>query len=73
MTLLDVIEMLADWKAATMRHDDGDLAKSIVMNAERFGYDSAMTAMLLKTAKEMGWLPGSLPRVEWARNVSVTR
>lgn len=73
MTLLDVIEMLADWKAATMRHDDGDLAKSIVMNAERFGYDSAMTAMLLKTAKEVGWLPGPLPQVEWAGNVSVTR
>jgi hypothetical protein len=29
MTLVDLIEMLADWKAATERHDDGDLAKSL--------------------------------------------
>jgi hypothetical protein len=26
ITLVDLIEMLADWKAATERHDDGDLA-----------------------------------------------
>jgi hypothetical protein len=29
MSLVDVIEMLADWKAATEHHDDGDLAKSL--------------------------------------------
>jgi hypothetical protein len=29
MTLVDLIEMLADWKAATERHEDGDLAKSL--------------------------------------------
>jgi hypothetical protein len=29
MTLVDLIEMLADWKAATERHTTGDLAKSL--------------------------------------------
>jgi hypothetical protein len=38
MDLVQVIEMLADWKAATLRHADGDLARSIEQNAERFGY-----------------------------------
>lgn len=58
MTLLDVIEMLADWKAATLRHADGDLGKSIEMNAARFGYDLQVKRLLTNTAREMGWLDG---------------
>ena len=56
MTLLDVMEMLADWKAATERHADGDLARSIEQNAERFGYGEEMQRLLHTTANEMGWL-----------------
>lgn len=56
MNLLDVIEMLADWKAATLRHADGDLARSIEQNAERFGYGDEFKALLLNTARDMGWL-----------------
>ena len=40
MTLVDVVEMLADWKAATERHDNGSLARSLPMQAERFGSPS---------------------------------
>src|SRR3970040_1780650 len=29
MSLLDLVEMLLDWKAATLRHADGDIKKSI--------------------------------------------
>ena len=36
MTLIDLCEMLADWKAATMRHNDGNIRKSIEINAKRF-------------------------------------
>ena len=36
MNILDLIEMLCDWKAATLRHADGDLARSIEINSERF-------------------------------------
>ena len=56
MTLVDLIEMLADWKAATERHADGDLARSIEMNAKRFGYDDNLKRMLRLTANELGWL-----------------
>jgi hypothetical protein len=55
MTLLDVIEMLADWKAATLRHADGDLERSIAQNADRFGYGPEMFRLLLNTAREFGW------------------
>ncbi|MCK4500703.1 hypothetical protein KAU11_09395, partial [Candidatus Babeliales bacterium] len=38
MSLIDLIEMLTDWKAPTLRHDNGDILKSIELNQERFGY-----------------------------------
>lgn len=56
MTLLDVVEMLADWKAATERHADGSLLKSIEINQGRFGYSDDLKAILLNTAKSMGWV-----------------
>jgi hypothetical protein len=56
MTLVDVVEMLADWKAATLRHADGDLALSIEKNADRFGYGEEFTRLLLNTARAFGWL-----------------
>lgn len=59
MSLLELLEMLCDWKAATMRHSDGDLVKSIRINAGRFGYDANMERMLLKTAGQLGMIPGS--------------
>jgi hypothetical protein len=56
MTLVDVIEMLADWKAATERHADGDLARSLAIQQERFGLSDQMLAILRNTAAELGWL-----------------
>lgn len=56
MSLLDIMEMLADWKAATMRHADGDLRRSIEINADRFGISPQLRGILYKTAAEMGWI-----------------
>jgi hypothetical protein len=56
MTLADLIEMLADWKAATERHDDGDLAKSLEIQRERFGLSDQLAAILRNTAEHFGWL-----------------
>jgi hypothetical protein len=56
MSLLDVLEMLADWKAAGERHADGSLAKSLEINRERFGLSPQLHAILVNTAREMGWL-----------------
>lgn len=56
MDLLDLIEMLCDWKAATLRHNDGDLAKSIEHNAKRFNIPEELKQILINTAKGKGWL-----------------
>lgn len=56
MTLGDLVEMLADWKAATERHTDGDLAKSLEIQRERFGMSDQLVAILRNTAEHFGWL-----------------
>ncbi len=53
MSLLDLIEMVCDWKAATERHADGDLLRSIEQNQERFGYSDELKSILLATVKEL--------------------
>lgn len=50
MNLIDLIEMICDWKAATMRHNDGDITKSIEINQERFGYSDELKNILRNTA-----------------------
>lgn len=56
MTLVDVVEMLADWKAATERHDDGDLGRSLDVQTGRFGLDPQVAAILRNTAAALQWL-----------------
>ena len=51
MTLIDIIEMFCDWKASTLRHNDGNLLKSIEQNAERFHIDGQLKQILLNTAR----------------------
>lgn len=53
MTLVDIIEMLVDWKAASERHNDGNINKSIEVNAERFGLSPQMVRILENTAKAL--------------------
>lgn len=55
MTLIDILEMLCDWKAATLRHDDGDIMKSIKHNCGRFGIGPQLRAILENTVYYMGW------------------
>jgi hypothetical protein len=55
MSLIDLLEMIVDWKAATLRHNDGDILKSIELNQERFGYTDELKQILLNTIDEMGW------------------
>jgi len=55
MNLVDIIEILCDWKAASLRHDDGDIRKSIEMNQKRFNYSDETKAMFLNTVDMFGW------------------
>lgn len=51
MTLIDLIEMFCDWKASTLRHNDGNLLKSIETNAERFNMDGQLKQIFINTAR----------------------
>lgn len=52
MTLVDLCEMISDWKAATLRHNDGDILKSIETNQQRFGYTDELKQILINTVNE---------------------
>jgi len=41
--------MFCDWKAATMRHNDGNLLKSIEINAGRFGISDQLKQILINS------------------------
>lgn len=49
MNLVQLMEMLADWLAATKRHADGDIRRSIEQNQARFGYSDELKRLLLNT------------------------
>jgi len=51
MSLIDLIEMICDWKASTLRHNDGNILTSIDKNQERFGYSSELAQILKNTVK----------------------
>lgn len=49
MTLLDLLEMLCDWKASSERHADGNIYRSIEINQSRFGYSDEVKDILKNT------------------------
>jgi hypothetical protein len=55
MSLLDVLEMLCDWKAASERTKQGSIEQSMTHNAQRFGIDPQLGMILANTIKELGW------------------
>jgi hypothetical protein len=53
MTLIDLCEMLCDWKAASLRHNDGNIRKSIEVNQQRFNYSDELKAIFNNTINEL--------------------
>lgn len=51
MNLIDIMEMVCDWLAATHRHDTGDIMVSLEKNQERFGYSDELKQIFLNTVK----------------------
>ncbi len=49
MNLLDLIEMLIDWKAASERHDNGNILDSIAYNKKRFNMSDDLVKIFLNT------------------------
>lgn len=56
MSLMAILEMLADWKAAGERVKAGSLRQSLEVNEQRFGIDPGLMRILYNTARELGWL-----------------
>jgi hypothetical protein len=57
MTLIDLVEMLCDWKAASLRGNgtDADLGKNFGKNFDRYGIGEQLATILENTRKELGW------------------
>lgn len=49
MNLFDLIEMLCDWKASSLRGKNGDLFKSLEIQKTRFGIDNQLYNIMLNT------------------------
>lgn len=53
MDLVDLIEMMCDWKAASLRHNNGDIYKSIELNQNRFGYGDELKQIFENTVRKL--------------------
>lgn len=53
--LFDLIEMFFDWKAATERHNDGNIHKSIEINKDRFKISGQLAGILKNTAERLNY------------------
>lgn len=53
MSLLDMLEMLIDWKAAGERHNNGNIRKSIELNGNRFAISPQLIKILENTVVEL--------------------
>lgn len=49
MNLLDLLEMLCDWIAATKRNPGGDIARSIALSKQRFGFSDELEKIFKNT------------------------
>ena len=49
MNLIQIIEMVCDWMAATKRVKDGDILKGLEINKERFNIDDQIFAIIKNT------------------------
>lgn len=83
MSLLYLIEMLCDWKAASERmrkptpaaegrppvpdYVDDDFVASIRLNKERFDFSDELCEILVQTARELGFVSASAGMTQWAR------
>lgn len=53
MNLIDILEMLVDWKAASERHNNGNILKSLEVNAERFSISPQLVRVMENTASAL--------------------
>ena len=52
MTIMDLTELICDWKASSERQKDGDIFDGIEKASQRFNYDKKMIKILSNTAQK---------------------
>lgn len=55
MSLVDIIEMFCDWKAAGESYKDGNITQSLRVNRDRFGISDQLASIFENTVRELGW------------------
>jgi hypothetical protein len=53
MTLVDLVEMICDWRAATERNKDGNIHKSIEQNTKRYKMSDQLASIMHNTVREI--------------------
>ena len=53
MTLVDLIELLVDWKAASVKNPNGSIENSIRVGTEKYNISPQLVKILENTAKEL--------------------
>lgn len=51
--LVDLVEMICDWKAASERHEDGNIFRSIQINKERFSMSVQLAKIFENTVNKL--------------------
>ena len=56
MDLIDIIEMLADWKAAERRSPDKDLVDTLEYAYKKYGIGEQLGKIIRNTLVELNWI-----------------
>jgi len=56
MNLLDMLEMLADWKAAARRSPDLSFKDSLPRAFKKYGFDETLQCIFMNTLEYLGWI-----------------
>jgi hypothetical protein len=56
MTLVDIVEMIADWMAANRRSPDKELVDTLEYAKNKYGIDEQLFKIINNTLTEMGWI-----------------
>lgn len=79
MNLFDLVEMFFDWKAATERHENGDMTQSVLHNKSRFNISDQLQSILMNTVEYIDKMvdgvytrwPGGDPQLIFDRGIAV--
>jgi hypothetical protein len=56
MSLMQITEMICDWRAASERLADSDFAAGLEISRERFGIEPQLYSIICNTARAFGWI-----------------